>query len=144
MHEQRGTFAGRAFGVIAHVQNVNVMRIVINQVFAVSFVKIGGCLAVVDELIVFVIPIAGPVVMLVDLHVGNCATWIGCNAQRVIKMESADRSFVIAFANFAETVLPDKARRRHNLFPLTGRVPLVHGNPRGGCSLNTGNDDHLL
>ena len=40
MHEQRRAFAGYAIGIVAHVQTINIMRIVINQMFAVARVEI--------------------------------------------------------------------------------------------------------
>ena len=87
MHKQRRAFAGCAIGIVAHVQTINIMRIVINQMFAVARVEIGGSLAHVDELIVLVIPIARPVMIFVDLNVRNCTAGVGRDTERIIELE---------------------------------------------------------
>lgn len=84
VHEYRGAFAWRAFGVIVYVQTVKVIRIVVCQVFAIALVEVGGSLAHIDELIVFEILVARPVMVFVDLLVGNGATGVRRNAERII------------------------------------------------------------
>ncbi len=52
---QRGTFVGRALGVVTYIQRIKVLRIVINQMLAGLFVEVGRSLAHVDKLIEFYI-----------------------------------------------------------------------------------------